>query len=229
MATYNQLIYDMLEDLKRYSVSSQVDISPRQIIFKYDKQRALWLEREMSGASSGIASKYVSRIGCMELTLGNPIDCCLDADCKILMTVKKIPRFLNYQKKPAITGIFLAGDYKERIPLVEFERLPYISEGKYKVKKPIAFINGEHLFIMPTGIEHMLLESVYVQGVVADTLQLEDYNTCDNGECFSYDDQYPFDESKLAYVRDYVLKEFVGGIQMPTDKTNDSRDRLEQI
>lgn len=229
MATYNQLIYDTLEDLKRNHISSQVDIDYRQIIFKYDTQRALWLDREMNSHPTGISNDFVSRIGCMKLELGNPIDCCLDADCMILKTVKKIPKFLSYQGRPAITGIYLAGDYKSPISLVEFERLKYIEYGKYHGKKPIAFVNGDYLYIQPVGIEHMLLESVYLQGVIADTLELEEYNTCDNGECFSLDDRYPFPDKKLAYIKPYVMNQFLAGIQLPVDKTNDSRDRLEQI
>lgn len=228
MATYNQLIFDTLEDLKKNHVSSHVDIDYRQIIYKYDQQRELWLGREFSKPGSLVESYLISKIGCLELQVSNPIECCIEADCKILRTKKKLPRFISKSGKPLITSLLLAGDYKTNLSLVEHDRLQYVTYGKYKPNKPIAFIYDGYLFIQPNSISDMMLEGVYLQGVIADTLLLEEYNKCDNGACFSLDDQYPFDGEKLAYIKQYVKNEFIGSIQMPNDTINDSRDKLEK-
>lgn len=229
MATYNQIIYDTLEDLKQYHISDDVDIDYRQIIYKYDKQRAIWLEREFKSGSS-IDSQLISSLGCFDLILANPIECCsFNLDCKILRTKEKLPRFLLKLNRSAITQIIIPGNYKENIPLTEYNLIDSNQYLKFKPNKPTAFLFNSYLYLLPNSLSDMMVDKVFIAGVVADTLSLQEYSNCEEGDCFSLDYEYPFHTSKLGIIRDYVMKEFVGGLSLPTkDTSNDGKDNQGQ-
>lgn len=228
MATYNKVIYDILELLKSNKISDDVDISPLQIDFHLSNQRALWLRNEYNKPGRTIDPQIVQDLKCLELEEVNAADCCgVTVPCIALRTKKQLPQFVELHSGPAITRVGPPNKLRTSFNFGSQEKSIYSMSNKYTYKTVETFILNNYLYILTRDPDYQTMDYVNIQGVLSDPLELRDFKCDSSGDtCFSLEDTYPIANWMLPYVKEQVLNQFGLALQLPKDHSNDAKDDI---
>lgn len=222
MATLNELIYDILEDVRSYNVTDDSDIDERQVIYKINNQRTLWLRNEYNKPGRTIDPFTIQTLACVELEPADSSECTdFPSGCTILRTKCTLPKVVELHDRSAITKIGPVDMLGYNFSLIPYAQAPFAGSGKFNGKTIFGFIRSNRIYFKTNTMQAKFLSRVNIDGLFEDPTAVNSFCGGDT-ECFSRDDQYPINSWLVPYLREQVVKELVMGIQMPEDTTNDA-------
>lgn len=224
MASYNKIVYDILEDLRNHGITDDQDIDFRQILFKVNTQRELWLNNEYNKPGRQIDPLVIQSLGCASIITVDEAECCnIISGCKILRTEKKIPQPMVFND-----GVELrVGPNKLTniaFSLKNINEIPYVSYNKYAGNIMYCFYYNNYLYFIGGKPSDQFLESVKIWGVFSDPEEAATFNDCED-KCFSYDDEYPIKGKLIPYISGEVIKKFGVSLNIPKDDSNNAKDQ----
>lgn len=223
MPTYNEIAYDVLEILNNGNISDDEDISIEHIMYHFNTQRALWIRNEYNKPGRTIDPQIEQDLGCLELEEADTADCCdIATGCTILRTVKTIPELIELHDRPAITRIGPVSKIKLPFNFDTYHKAIYASYNKY-AKGIFAFFLNKRIYLIITDSKYNYIDYINLKGIFTNPTDLESFK-CNNGTCFSYDENYPINSWMIPYIKEQVLKQFGMSIQIPKDSSNDAND-----
>jgi len=229
MATTAQLIYDVHEDLSSYQVTDDTDIDDRQIIYKYNNQRALWLRNEYNKKGRTIDPFVVQSLGCVDLEVADSAECPeLPVGCSLLRTTCEIPKTVEFHNRTGITKVGAIDKLDYFFSFVSYQQAIFAGNGKFNGKSIFAFINNNRMYFKFNNIEARLLRKVNIMGVFEDPTAVAEFCNEDGTSCFSMDDEYPLSTWMVPYIHEEVLRQFTRGMKMPEDNANDAKSNEDQ-
>lgn len=227
MATLNEIIYDILEDVKSNVISDDIDIDERLIIHKLNVQRSLQLRNEYNKPGRILDPFTVQTLGCVELEPVDSSECPdLPADCTLLRTKCEIPKTVELHHRTAITKVGPVDKLDYFFSFVPYQQVIFSGNGKFAKNVVYAFIYNKYMYFKSTSLASKLITRVNIMGMFEDPTAVESFcgNTTD---CFSNDDEYPINTWMIPYVKEQVVRELVMSLQMPEDNINDANSKEE--
>jgi hypothetical protein len=226
-----------LEDLHA-QIDESLAINSVESSFSYEfftdlinEQRSLWLRNEYNRNRS-IDPYIIQDLKCLELTLVNPIDCCVTVPdgCKVLRTLHKIPNTIEFYYTKGIVSVGPADIIKPRFILVDYSRVPYIGHGRTTKKAIYAFLYDSYLYIISKSSDHLMMKYLTVRGLFEDPTSLGEFVNCEtNLSCWKPSDPYPINQWMWAYIKPIILQQLMQKGVFPIDDANNAEDaRTEQ-
>lgn len=226
-----------LEDLHA-QIDESLAINSVESSFSYEfftdlinEQRSLWLRNEYNRNRS-IDPYIIQDLKCLELTLVNPIDCCITVPdgCKVLRTLKKVPNTIEFYYTKGIVSVGPADIIKPRFILVDYSRVPYVGHGRTTKKAIYAFLYDSYLYIISKSSDHLMMKYLTVRGLFEDPTSLGEFVNCEtNLACWKPSDPYPINQWMWAYIKPIILQQLMQKGVFPMDDANNAEDmRTEQ-
>lgn len=228
MITLNKITFDILELTKGYQLSDDMDLDERQIHFHVNTQRALII-REMLKNGGKLDSQLSQDLGCIELTEVEASECCeVDTDCYVLRTTNKLPQFIDNNGSIGITRVGPVKKLSRPFSFVPYNQFLYSGEGKYNKNMIFATFYNGYIYMKSNDPANELLGLFNVAGVLEDPTDAKYYNRCEGNEtCYSNDQKYPVHGWMIPIIKERVLKQLLGSLQIPKDTSNDAKDNMD--
>lgn len=227
MATINEMIYDVREQVNKYSDDS--NISNRYIIHKINTVRNKFLTQSLNNFK-GIKGKNVLQKFCTELEKVDS-STCGDFLCDtILRTKEKIPNTLQLVGTQSIVRIKPTNVLSQKISFISLDRAEYI-EGSSFQNSLYGFLNiDDYLYIYSHKGDYKNLSCLEITGIFSNPMELENYTNCcdcDSPElCFDPDiEDYPVFDYMISDIIEVVTQMLLRKDEIPLDQENDSNER----
>lgn len=228
MATKNEIIYNVKNIVNRGHIVDDDDINDNLISFWIDNIRAkilLGIPKWFSNIPYPFIQilPYVKMIQVDKSDLGN--NCFIPSGCNILRSSLKLPRFITSKDEDFVIGVDNIINSKQYIRTYA-NQLKYKQYRKFTNNLSYFYLDNDYLFLA----NEVTLEYVRVTGIFESPEDVDNFNTisakelnCSLDVCYSRDDEYPFPESLISDLTNFILKEKYGIVNaMPIDLKNDS-------
>lgn len=226
----NEIAYSIKETLRDYSDDS--DISTEHIKYLVNLYRANLLKKDLSKPGRNVNESLIQDLGCLELELADPADCCaVSTDCTILRTKSTIPDPIELHSSPLITSVGPVNILNSRFTFVSYHRAIFSGNGEFNKYSIFAFYynnnSGKRIYIKsnPDNKDIQMLEHIKVRGVFEDPSQIKNFNDCETGnKCYDDNMNYPINSWLIPTIKDAVIKENLRLLGTPPDAENNSQD-----
>lgn len=223
MATLNEIVFDVLESVRSHHIVDDEDIDRRQIIYNLNLQRSLWIRNELNKPGRTIDPFTVQSLGCVELEVADTSDCPeLPVGCSILRTKCEIPKTVELHQRNAITKVGPVDKMDYFFSFVPYHQTIFSGNGKYNQNSVFAFLHNNRMYFKVNKAQQKLIRRVNIMGIFEDPTKVSEFCNTSGAPCFSADDQYPISSWMLPYIKQDLINQVVGSIQMPEDNTNDA-------
>lgn len=218
MATYRELVYMCLDELKLTSDDSLYN--ENHIQFLLSKYRTFILKQRYSDIKKQIPESNYQTI-CLDLEKVENIP---NAPCvgESLRSIQTIPNLM----KIGIQRVYPLNYYLGEIIYVTRERMRYVGHNKY-LKNIIYTSLGPdgRLYFKSANPQYLYLSKVKMTGIFEDiegasNLQCQD----DNTPCDIMDKNFPIEDSLIPVIIELVVKELGGVKEDQEDQENNAND-----
>lgn len=227
MATYREIAYMCLEELKMFTDDSDYTID--HVLFLADKYRVVLLDRryrEIKKHESPLTNYQELCLNLKEVP-AIPGTTCAGV---YLRTDIKVPVMLSVGEK-----YIYPIDYfnSERISYVPLERMPFVGENKW-LKSMIYVTMGpdNYLYLKSANPQFLYLRKLKVKAMFMypqEVMNLECGYCKEEGNCDILDKPFPLEETLITTLIQMIVQELSGQRYMPTDITNDGRDNMANV
>lgn len=223
MATWRQMVYMVLDELKLISKDSV--FTEDHTIFLLSKIRGMVLKQQYKDIKKEIPESNYQTI-CLNLVEVPAII----GECEggsYLKSVEKIPFLLNISTPKVYTSNYFKGN----ISFISRERMEYVGYNKWLPNIIYASIGPDnYLYLKSFNPQYLYLDKVKFTGVFEDPEKVANLecNTNDSN-CDILDKEFPLEEGLVPTVIDTVVKVLSGAIYKPSDSTNNASDDLSDI
>lgn len=226
MATYREIVYMVLDELK--FISDDSHFVEEHVLFLADKYRSFILKQRYSDIRKEIPiSNY--QVICIDLEKVNLPSGNICGAGTYLKSTKPIPNILPLTK-PEVSPIDLFGGNFNYVNALRFK---YTGKNKYLKNQVYTTIAPDHYLYMKSNNSQLYyLQKVKLTGIFEDSSQLLDFQCSDaNGDiaCDVMDMVYPLEESLIPVVIELIVKELSAFKYQAKDDINNANDDLSDL
>lgn len=223
MATYREIVYAALDELKLFSGDSYY--TPEHLIFFADKFRALLLERKYRDIRKGDIPHANYQELCLDLI---EVPAIPGTDCygSYLRSTSKTPSLMNI----GIRRIYPV-DYfnSEMFTWVSRERMQFVGHNNW-LQNIIYVTKGtdDYLYLKSENPQFLYLKQIRLDAVFHDAKGAADLE-CQrkgSGNCDILDSEFPIEEGLVTPLIQLMVQELSGARYMPTDQENNANDTM---
>jgi len=226
MATLNQIIYNIRNSKKGGILSDDDKVTDRQLAFIIGYYRAFLIKQDLDrGRKPAYANKQTLNVVEMDL-VDKSDDCECPTGCYVVRSKEPLIAPLDYPKGVAITYVGTV-DGEESFQFQSQARSRWSKYDRFTSQLRKAYLRDGYLFV----VNDLIIEEVQVQGIFERPEEADRYKkSCDGtAPCFSYDDPYPIEDSKIPLITEMIFKNEMALLSMaPQDTTNDTSDRVQE-
>lgn len=226
MATYREIVYMVLDELK--FISDDSHFVEEHVLFLADKYRSFILKQRYSDIRKEIPISNYQMI-CVDLEKVNLPSSSICGAGAYLRSTKPIPNLLPLTK-PDVTPIDMFGGTFNYVNALRFK---YTGKNKYLQNQVYSTIAPDHyLYMKSNNSQFYYLRKVKLTGIFEDSSQLIDFQCPDangNVACDVMDMTYPLEESLIPVVIELIVKELSAFKYQAKDDQNDATDNLSDI
>lgn len=218
MATYKQIVYLILDELKLSS--DDAFFNEEHILFMLDKYRAEALSKKYTGNNIPVKESNFQEI-CMDLESSKCSDVSFCGK-EYLKSKKEVPSMLDIGN----TEVFFIDYYIGEIAFISKERMRYVGNNKYLKNVIYCSIGPDnHLYFKSANSQYLYLKKAKMKGVF-ESPSLADELSCNEKSNEIMDRNYPVEEELIPDIIAAILKDLLGFVYNPIDKTNNANDNL---
>ena len=225
MATWRQMVYMVLDELKLISKDSV--FTEDHTIFLLSKIRGMVLKQQYKDIKKEIPESNYQTI-CLNLVEVPAII----GECEggsYLKSTEKIPFLLNISTPKVYTSNYFKGN----ISFISRERMEYVGYNKWLPNIIYASIGPDnYLYLKSFNPQYLYLDKSKIKftGVFEDPEKVANLEcNTNNSNCDILDKEFPLEEGLVPTVIDTVVKVLSGAIYKPSDSTNNASDDLSDI
>lgn len=218
--TLKQIIYDVKEMFSVYSDDTL--LSDEHLAFMVNTKRAAYLRNYISNLRKEVPAQAKQLI-CLNLVH----DELCETDVLFLRSEFPVPATIESTGRSNITEAYLNSRLAKWINIVEYQRIPYLSHGRFNNNQIyIALDPNNYLILLSNSGNHELIQELKLY-IVAEDPEEADRFSCDvrdNEICDFYDKPYPCELSMINDIKREMLNELIIKYKVPVDVINDSED-----
>lgn len=228
MATFAEIIYSVLDNLKEHSDDAYY--TEEHVLFLAKKIRATLLERKYKGSRNGTFSSMSSENQqqiCLQLQQASM----LPGACagQWLVSGQSVPELLPGFDAVTCTGHDLL---PTNVTFISPERMHYVGYNKWlrNIIYACRSIDGR-LYLHGMNPQFLYLENVGLTGVFADPEAAAklSHEACMTGKCDIMNSKFPLEASLVPSLIEIVVQELIGSRYAPEDKENNAKDDLSSV
>ena len=226
MATYKELTYLILDELKFHSDDSS--FTEEHVLFLLDKYRALLLAQRYKDIRKEIPESNYQTI-CLDLEQVNAINGqpCTGAD--YMKSLQEIPNMMQVGKQKISSLDYFQGNFS----YTNNERFKYVGKNKYLKNQIYGTIAPDsHLYLKSSNPQIYYLEKVKVTGIFEDSAKAAQLQCPDaNGDkpCDIMNMEFPIEEALIPPMIELIVKELGGQKYQSEDTSNNANDDLSNL
>lgn len=213
MTTLKQISDDIINSYYGGVPGDDSDLSETQVMKWIIRARATILRQELTDHKA--QSSFISWVPCVRMELVNPAECCgFETDCKVLRSVKKIPRTINLGTKSNYITSVTSVPTKGFNNITQFDEIGYLaakhdSGSRYTSKRPKWFLLDDYLYIISgDNLAGKLVEKVSIYGIFEDLEDLAKLGDCEDKPCFDPNSTpFPLSEDLVGNVVKMIIAE----------------------
>jgi hypothetical protein len=220
-------LHSQLDEMLNVTNSDSV-FEPLYYTDLINEQRSLFIRNEYN-KNRTIDPNIQQELPCLELELVDPHNCCVPVPigCKILRTKEPIPNTIEFHHTKGITSVGPIIITAKRFALIDYNRVPYIGNGRTTANTIYAFLYDKYIYIISKDPSVQLLSKISVRGIFEDPTELEQFTNCSTGgTCWSYDSPYPLNQWMWAYIKEQLRQQLLVKRQIPVDDNGNNDDDL---
>lgn len=226
MSTLNEITYNILMTVRPHLVDDE-DLTIEKIQHDINIKRSLYIRNELNRIRS-LDISYIQPLGCVEMELANPVDCCIDVpiDCKLLRSKEVIPNAIELHNKKLITRVGPIIKTLPKFSFVPYERFIFSGNGEYNTETIFATLHEGRIYLKSNNSNVNLIKYIDVQGVFEDPREVGKFKNCEDQPCYSDDDKYPMNMWMEDYIKNALIEEYTRyTLRAPKDAENDARSQ----
>lgn len=223
MATYRELVYLCLDELKL--ISDDSTFTEEHVITLLSKYRGLLLKQQYKDVKKEIPESNFQTL-CLDLI---QVPAITGEPCEggtYLRSKEKIPFLMSI----ATPRVYIEDYYQGEITYVSRERMRYVGYNRWLPNIIYASIGPDnYLYFKSFNPQYLYLERAKLTGIFEDPEKASEYE-CDKEEtCDVLDMPFHLEEALIPQVVQLVVKELSGSIYKPKDPDNNASDDLSSI
>ncbi len=223
--TLNELTYELLMLLRNNKLTDDENLDSRLLERWIVTQRALWLKRQASNRAFK-PQQLIQDLGCVEIEIADPADCCnITSKCSAIRTTVEIPRTIITHDGDGITRVGPIDRLQDDYMYVPYNRSGWAGRGYFNASAIVSFRLDDYIYVVSRSDDDYFkyLEYISIRGLFENPRDVEVFNRCTGGSCFSADAEYPIGEDIWVFMKDQIVKGNFGILSNAlTDRTNDS-------
>jgi len=205
MSTYAEVVNNLRNIYSNGISADDYNIEDEQLLFMFNYYRALFIKRELDKGAA-INSNLVQDF-CIRMQCGEYSDCCaagldevfLDTGTRLMKSVDPLPTVVDSRYRDLLLKIGSAdGSFAYQVVSETQIRWNY---NKYTSKLIKVWIKNNHVFAINLD---PAVTTLAVSAVIEQPHLISTYGTCD-GQCFSWDDNYPIAEAMIPVITTEIL------------------------
>lgn len=227
MATYGEMIYSVLDELKEHSDDAYY--TEEHVLFFLKHMRSLLLDKRYKTTRNGVHNA-VSAEDQQQICLKVQPSDVITSQCEgaWLRSDEPIPDLIDIDGGVACTGHDLLPTMVTFIPQ---ERMRYVGHNKWLRNIIYAAKSADgHLYLHSNNPQFVFLEMVGLTGIFSDPekAELMSHDVMMNGlEGFDImSRRFPLQSALVPQCVEMVVQELIGSRYAPEDKKNDAKDNL---
>lgn len=226
MATYKELTYLILDELKLHSDDSS--FTEEHVLFLLDKYRSFLLAQRYRDVRKEIPDSNYQTI-CVDLEQSNAINGMPCEGPDYMKSTQKIPYMMQIGTQKISSLDYFQGNFA----YVNNERFKYVGSNKYLKNQIYGTIAPDnHLYLKSNNPQIYYLEKVKVTGIFEDSSKAAELQCPDadgNTTCDIMDMTFPLEEALIPPMTELIVKELGGQKYQAEDKENNANDDLANI
>lgn len=225
MATYRELVYLVLDELK-ISVDDAY-FTEEHVMFLLNKYRGLLLKQQYKDVKKEIPESNYQTL-CLDLI---QVPAITGEECEggtYLRSKEKVPFLMSITTPRIYTEDFYQGD----ITYVSKERMKYVGYNRWLPNIIYASIGPDnYLYFKSPNPQYLYLEKVRLTGVFEDPDKAVELECDRDGEkpCDLLDREFHLEEALVPQLVQTVVKELSGALYKPEDSDNNASDDLSHL
>lgn len=221
----NSIAYRIFEAI-RSAIGDDDSIDIRQIKSDVHNERARWISRDIENKRY-IQPSFIQDLGCVELEIADPADCCdISLGCSIMRTKKEIPDTIASKHGDGILRVGYINKTLTPMLYIPYSRVPYTNSGRFNKQIIYVFRVKNRLYLVSDedNDDLKLLEYINVRGIFENPSQVKDFVSCDGDPCYTDDDEYPITRKIRLIIEQSIKQIYIPREALaPSDTSNDAK------
>lgn len=226
MATYKELVYIVLDELKLISDDSH--FQEEHVLFLLDKYRNFLLKQRYSDIRKEIPDSNYQTI-CVDLEQADAINGNPCEGNGYMKSINKIPSMLEAGGRSISSLDFFQGSFA----YVSNERFKYVGYNKFLKNQSYGTIAPDgHLYLRSNNPQIYYLEKVKVTGIFEDSNEAAKLQCPDsegNITCDIMDMTFPIEAALIPPLVELIVKELSAQKYQASDSSNNANDDLSDM
>lgn len=228
MATYNELIYMVLDELKIDSDDSY--FTEDHVMFLLTKYRSLLLKQRYSDARRIIPLVNYNTL-CLTMIEHAPGDRLCGTE-EYLRSIVELPYIMDLTGMRDFTKVTTCDIAGKTISFVNKERFRFVGNNKWTRNSIFATIADDgHLYLKSSNPQFRFLDKVSITSIFEDPVKVYELECDCNGTspCSITNSEIKLQEDLIPQLIGLCVAELGQALYKPTDKVNDGTDELSTI
>lgn len=222
MATYREIIYMVLDELK--ITSDDALFNEEHIKFLLTKYRGMILKQQYKDVKKEIPESNFQTL-CLNLEEVSAIPSEPCEGGSYLRSTETVPFLMSIISPRLYAEDYFQGD----ITYVSKERMRFVGHNKWLSNIIYASLGPDnYLYLKSSNPQYLYLEKIQVTGVFEDPEEAAQLECCNN-ECDIMDVKFPLEEALIPTVIELIVKELSRPEYLPEDKDNNADDDLSDV
>ena len=226
MATYKQIVYMVLDEIKAFGGDS--DITEEHVIFLANTYRLFLIEQKRKQDGEAALSQSNYQTICLDVEPTPAIDGLPCEGGYYLKSKQEIPEMVE----GTTPKVYPADYFNTRISYVTRDRMKFVGYNNYMQNITYATTGlDDHLYMKSNNPQFLYLEQVRYAGIFEDTEKAAELS-CDEkdgGPCDIMDKEFPLEATLIPQMIQLIVKELLGAEYRPKDTENDDKDALSDL
>lgn len=226
MATYREIVYIILDEVKANSGDSNV--TEEHVIFLANQYRLFLLEQKKKKDGESTLSSANQQTICLNLEKTEAIPDLEYCNGLYLRSIEEIPALLDQDN----ANVYIHDYFSIMTALVSKERFKFVGNNKYMKNIIYCTLGADnHLYFKAVNPQFKYLKTAKLTGVFEDSEKAAELS-CDkdgNTKCDIMDQDFPLQADLVPQMVELIVKELLGVNYRPEDTLNNDVDDLADL
>ena len=225
MATFRQIVYTVLDEIK--SVNGDSYITEEHVIFLANQYRLFLLQQRINKEGASSLSSSMQQTICLDLEKIETIPGFSCIGDTYLKSVQKIPTAV----KGTIPVVFPYDYFNTKIQYITKDRMKYVGYNKYLKNIIYCCKMDDYLYLKSSNPQFIYMEKVKMRGIFED-VEAAFSLACDEDteECVDIlDKEFPLSGDMIPQMVELLVKELYNALNRPADETNNANDDIADL